>query len=97
MTRARGSDEVEEEGAGAGVSSTLGASSFKDLFLDWDGPDLCQIGFMEAACLPTDADEEETAAPITSAAHPRGVKKDTRGVSFAFPEGGRCWSEGKQQ
>ena len=47
--------------------------------------------------LPTDADEEETAAPITSAAHPRGVKKDTGGVSFAFPEGGRCWSEGKQQ
>ena len=40
MTRARGSDEVEEEGAGAGVSSTLGASSFKDLFLDWDGPDV---------------------------------------------------------
>ena len=28
--------EEEEKG----VSSTLGASSFKDLFLDWDGPDL---------------------------------------------------------
>ena len=36
MTRAQGRNEVEEQD----VSSTIGGSSFKDLFLDWDGPDL---------------------------------------------------------
>ena len=37
MARARGSDGEEEE---KGESSVTRASSFKDLFLDWDGPDL---------------------------------------------------------
>ena len=58
----------------------------------------------EAVCLPTDADEEERAAPITPAAHPRGgrrqafqkegVEKVTGGVSFNFSkEEGRRWDE----
>ena len=37
MPRARGSDGEEEE---KGESSATRTSSFKDLFLDWDGPDL---------------------------------------------------------